>query len=253
MLRNRILSLVLVSVLGIAGVIGLLRLISVPVVFAAPVESPNEPTALPQSSAEISGELASQPDPSLNSAWESSAEPPPGTPIELLSPPDTKAPAAPQVDDQIEALFSWRVTGSALKPRENDVNYSIGSSGACTYITSGDSFTVWNTPVILPQGSHVDTMRMYYYDTSNSNSSAWFTVYDLYGSIVEEWSVSSSGNFGNSFNDTTVISHTIDYSVYSYLINWRPNVVGSSLQLCGFRVFYEPPLFGINYIPLVSR
>ena len=67
--------------------------------------------------------------------------------------------------------------------------------------------------MFLPQGSWVDTMRMYYNDTSATDSTAWFTVYDLYGNIVQEWAVNSSGNSGNGFNDTALISHTIDYSV----------------------------------------
>ena len=110
-------------------------------------------------------------------AWTSSAEAPAGTALEQLSPADH--PVAAQ-DDVLapEALISWRVTGSALKPRENDVSYATNSSGACTYVTAGDASTVWNIPVILPQGTEVDTLRMYYYDTSGSNSSAWFTVYD---------------------------------------------------------------------------
>ncbi len=186
-------------------------------------------------------------------AWSSSAEAPPGTSVDMLSPPDTDAPTSPEADDAPDALISWRVAGSALKPRENDVNYSIGSSGACTYVTSGDASTVWNIPVILPQGSFVDTLRIYYYDTSGSNMSAWFTTYDLYGNIVQEWSVTSSGNSGNGFNDSALISHTVDYSVYSYLLNWRPNGTGSSLQLCGFRIFHDPPSFGAAYMPMIEK
>lgn len=253
MLRIRFASVLFVTVLAIVGVVGLLRFISVPEVSAAQIEGPNEPTGPAPSSAETSPEPSSQASQTLLTYWDSSAEPPPGTPAELLSPPDTLAPAAPQADEAIEALISWRVTGSALKPRENDVNYNVSATGGCVYVSSGDASTVWNTPVSLPQGSHIDTLRMYYYDTSASNSSAWFTVYDLYGVIVDEWSVSSNTDIGNSFNDSSVISHTIDYSVYSYLINWRPSVTGSTMQLCGFRVFYEPAPFGVSFLPLVSR
>jgi hypothetical protein len=92
---------------------------------------------------------------------------------------------------------------------------------------------------------------MYYYDTSASNTTGWFTIYDLYGAIVEEWSVSSTLNSGNSFNDSAQIDHTIDYGVYNYVINWRPIASGSTLQLCGFRVFYTPPPYGLGFIPAV--
>lgn len=186
-------------------------------------------------------------------AWTSSEEPPPGTTLEQLSVPDVPSPASLQPDVSApEGLISWRVTGSALKPRENDVSYTVNSSGSCTYVTAGDASTVWNIPVMLPQGTTVDTLRIYYYDTSGSNSTAWFSVYDLYGAIVDEWSVSTSGDAGNSFNDSALIDHTVDYSVYSYMLNWRPVVSGASLQLCGFRIFHDPPIFGLNFLPLVT-
>jgi hypothetical protein len=186
-----------------------------------------------------------------NAIWNSSAEAPEGTPLESYSPADD--PALPNQEDIIEGggLVSWRVTGSALKPRESTVSYSTDANGSCGYVTAGSNFVVWNTPVHLPNGSVIDTLRMYYYDTSGSNTTGWFTIYDLYGSIVEEWSASSSGNSGNSFNDSAQINHTIDYSVYNYVINWRPNVTGSTIQLCGFRVFYTPPPYGLGFIPAV--
>ena len=183
--------------------------------------------------------------------WASSAEAPEGTAAESFSPPDV--PLVPNEEDIIEGggLISWRVTGATLKPRENDVSYTVNGDGSCAYVTAGDASTVWNTPLHLPNGSVVDTLRMYYYDTSASNTTAWFTVYDLYGGIVDEWAVSSSTSGGNSFNDSAQINHTIDYSVYSYVINWRPIVTGSTLQLCGFRVFYSPPPYGLGFIPAV--
>ena len=183
--------------------------------------------------------------------WTSSMDVPDGVSTEDLSPPDV--PVVNDEDDLIEGggLISWRVTGAALKPRENNVSYSVDINGSCTYVTAGSANTVWNTPVHLPNGSELDTLRMYYYDTSASNTTGWFTIYDLYGAIVEEWSVSSTLNSGNSFNDSAQIDHTIDYGVYNYVINWRPIASGSTLQLCGFRVFYTPPPYGLGFIPAV--
>jgi len=215
------------------------------------IESLSLPDASP-TNVESSSETSSQGQQTAGSLWLSSAEPPPGTSIESLSAPDV-GPSTPREAEETAALISWRVTGSAFKPRENDVSYAVNGNGSCTYVTAGSAFTVWNIPVVLPQGSHIDTLRMYYYDTNASNTTAWFTIYDLYGSIVNEWSVSSSTNAGNSFNDSVQISHTLDYSVYSYMINWRPVVVGSTIQLCGFRIFYTPPPFGLNFLPLTTK
>ncbi len=188
-------------------------------------------------------------DPTPSGPWSSSAEPGAETATDGAGPGEGQAPASPEG----VALVSWRVTGSALKPRENNTSYSVNSNGSCTYVTAGSNFTVWNTPVHLPNGAVVNTLRMYYYDASDSNTTAWFTIYDLYGTIVQEWSVSSTSNLGNSFNDSAQINHTIDYSIYSYVLNWRPNVAGSTLQLCGFRVFYQPPPFGLSFLPIVEN
>lgn len=186
--------------------------------------------------------------------WTTSAEAPAGTPPERFSPPDKPAAAnLSESPNEANALISWRVTGAALKPRENDVSYGVDGNGSCTYVTAGDAFTVWNIAPDLPQGAVVDTLRMYYNDTSASNFTAWFTIYDLYGTIVDEWSVSSNTNTGNSFNDSAQINHTVDYSVYSYLLNWRPIATGSALQLCGFRIFYTPPPFGLGFLPTVIK
>jgi hypothetical protein len=164
-------------------------------------------------------------------------------PILAEGPPDVGA----------AAITDFRVPGTALKPRGDDVSYVPTAGGGCFYASSGNAFRVFNTGLYLPRGSNVLAMRMYYDDTSSSDSRAWFSVYDLYGNLVDEWGVASAGNSGNGFNDTDTISHTIDYGVYSYAINWRPSDLGSDTQVCGFRIFYEPPPFGATYLPMVIR
>jgi len=139
------------------------------------------------------------------------------------------------------ALWSLRILGSTLKPREDDVSYTTSSSGGCFYVTAGDAYTVWNSPILLPNGAVVDTLRIYYIDTSASNLNAWFTIYDLYGDVVNEWIVVSSGSSGNGFADSSLINHTIDHGLYSYAVNVRPIATGSTMQFCGIRIFYVPP------------
>ncbi|MBN1955971.1 MAG: hypothetical protein JW900_13105 [Anaerolineae bacterium] len=167
------------------------------------------------------------------------------------------APAGPPPPEDlpqgINALTNLRLPGTALKPRGDDVSYVPTAGGGCFYASAGNSFRVFNIGVFLPQGSRVDVVRMYYDDTSTSASRAWFSVYDLYGQMVQEWSVDSVGNTGNGFNDTALISHTIDYSQYSYALNWRPYALGSQMQNCGFRIFYQPPPYGGAYLPAVWR
>ena len=152
------------------------------------------------------------------------------------------APFAGSGEPEVMPLsLNLRVAGSTLKPRADDVTYQTSGSGGCVYVTGGNQNQVWNIPVLLPQGAVVGTLRIYYDDTSASDSTAWFTIYDLYGAVVDEVSVSTSGTSGNGYRDSASINHQIDYGTYSYVLNWRPIVTGSTMQLCGFRIFYETP------------
>ncbi|HRQ63583.1 MAG TPA: hypothetical protein PKZ76_01735 [Xanthomonadaceae bacterium] len=160
---------------------------------------------------------------------------------------DATGPSLPSFEEPEDGLFgneltatsrNLRIVGSTLRPRTSTDLHTASSSGGCIYNSGGSASGVFNTPVYLPQGARVDVLRMYYNDTSASNSTGWFTIYDLYGTVVTEFPVSSTGNFGNSFNDSAAIDHVVDYNLYSYLLNWRPNVAGAQMQLCGFRIFY---------------
>jgi hypothetical protein len=149
---------------------------------------------------------------------------------------------------------SMRFTGSTLKPRENNVDYTVNDGGGCVYITGGDQNTVWNLPLTLPQGAEVQYLRIYYYDQDPVNHThGWFTKYDRYGQVVTEWGVDSMDE-GNGYRDVLITpTETIDYSSYSYVINWRPNGTGSNLQLCGFRIYYYYPTYSFNFIPWISK
>jgi hypothetical protein len=175
--------------------------------------------------------------------------------VAVSSSPDL--PAQSRIEDiesaQQTYTASLRIVGSALKPRDSDVQWASSGGGGCVYASSGNQNTVFNTPLYLPQGATVKQLRMYFNDTlTSSNSIVWFTVYDLYGNIVYEWSVSSSGSAGLGYTTTSEFTHTVDYNSYSYVVNWRPYALGSGMQLCGLRLYYHTPP-GYTYIPLVTR
>lgn len=154
-------------------------------------------------------------------------------------------PAAPEESNGL-IVETLRIAGSTLRPRTSTDGHSASGSGGCIYNSSGSPFGVFNVPLQLPAGANVLGVRMYFNDTSASNSSGWFTVYDLYGEIVEEFAVLSFGNTGEGFADTAPINHLIDPNAYSYVLNWRPVVAGSTMQLCGFRVIYNPPVIFVD-------
>ncbi len=199
--------------------------------------------------------LAQQDDQPL---WRSSDAPVTGLTPQQLSPPDSpqahqgleSAEHAPQAPDGI-VLRNFRLPGSALRPRASSIGFYWGSGGGCIYNSSGNPAEIFNAPLNLPPGAMLNTVRMYYVDEINAfNSSGWVSVYDLYGELVEEWHMASSDDNGPGFADTEPIDHRVDYSVYSYALNWRPTAQGNRMQLCGFRVYYETPPF--SFLPIVG-
>jgi hypothetical protein len=181
--------------------------------------------------------------------WRSSA------PVESLSSPDQPLAAIESEDVGALQTYSYlRVAGSALRPRGSDVEWRPTGTGACIYASSGDNSRVFNTPVYLPQGATVKRLRMYFDDTNAThNCWGWFTVYDYTGAIEGEWTVTSTGSGGFGYQSTDEFTHTIDYDLYSYVLNWRPYELGSDMQLCGFRIDYYAPPGGAAYLPLVTK
>jgi hypothetical protein len=184
--------------------------------------------------------------------WNSSDPVPEG--VQLLSPPD-RPDAVDALDSEINQSYnaSVRIAGSALKPRESNVEWrGVTGAGGCIYASSGSEVAVFSMPVYLPQGATLRYFRMYYNDQhASKNCSAWLTVYDLYGEVEEEWGVASSGT-GKTYATTSQLSHEIDYALHSYVINWRPNELGSDMQVCGFRIYYYA-LFPGAFLPMIPN
>ncbi len=159
---------------------------------------------------------------------------------------DTLAlPAGPIQEEGLEAMASsynasLRIPVAGLKPSTSDVEWHVGGEGGCTYASSGNPYTWWSTPLHLPQGSIIRYFRMYYNDQNPSEDSyALLSVHDLYGGLVEQWWLQSSDT--GMIVYTGELDHVVDHSLYSYAIRWRPNDLGSDMQVCGFRVFYQTP------------
>ena len=145
-----------------------------------------------------------------------------------------------------------RIPVAALKPRESNVEWSVGGEGGCAYALSGDRYTWWVAPLYLPDGATLRYFRMYYNDQDVSiNCAAYLTVYDLFGRIVTEWGIFSRDT-GQDYVTTAELDHQIDYGSYNYVINWSPNTIGPDMQVCGFRVFYEYN-WGLVFLPTVMK
>jgi hypothetical protein len=168
--------------------------------------------------------------------------------------PVASAPAAPKAAAVTLAATDaiYNVTGSALRPRTSDTTFDVIASGGGIYAVAGNANEVFNTPVHLPKGAQAKMLRMYFYDSDATHSCyAWFTVYGLNGNIVTEWSaVSSYGSVGDGYADSAAFNHTIDPTQYTYLLNWRPTVLGTNMQLRALQLTYTPPPGRAAVIPM---
>jgi hypothetical protein len=144
-------------------------------------------------------------------------------------------------DPNWSGFYYYHVTGSALHPRDSSVEWSTGGSGGCLYQVSGDPYVIYNLHEEIPNGARIDYLRIFYYDTSTSTSYAWVTRYDDIGGLEDLTYVGSEGTAGYGTALSPLVEHVVDDVNYSYILNWRPYVNGTSMYLCGLRVAYRLP------------
>jgi len=70
---------------------------------------------------------------------------------------------------------------------------------------------------------------------------AWVTSYDSAGGYADLLYLPFGHNYGYSTELSPLVGAVVDTYSNSYVINWRPNVVGSSMYVCGVRVAYKLP------------
>ncbi len=148
--------------------------------------------------------------------------------------------SAQGVSGQWSSFYYLHVAGSALRPRASATGWASSVYGGCIYATSGAG-EVFNIHLDLPHGSRADYLRIYYYDTNSADSEAWITCYNDIGGFNDRIAVASSGTGGYGTQLSGYLGEVFDYASYSYVLNWRPNVAGTTMWLCGLRVAYRLP------------
>jgi len=148
-----------------------------------------------------------------------------------------------------------QVAGAAMRPESSDlVEWKVNPTYlGCIYASSGDPNQWWNAPVFPPQGATISMVRVYWFDGSSSyEGRVGFGVVDGTGYVVHSWLENSSGNSGNGYVDIPLPNHVVDYSNYSYIVWWRPNLLGDTMEICGFRLYYTTP-GGVQYLPSILK
>jgi hypothetical protein len=139
--------------------------------------------------------------------------------------------------DSYSYYFHYKfVAGTTLRPRDSSSNWDYGGVG-CVSLANGSQLL--NVHLGLPEGSRIDYLRIYYYDTSGNNGRAWITTYNGAGSYSDITSVTSAGNGGYGTRLSPYVGHVVDNYDNSYVLNWSANQTGSSMALCGMRVAYR--------------
>ena len=174
----------------------------------------------------------------------------------LLSAQAAPSRAAPAFPDAAAAKsgfanqFSYlNIAGSSLHARASSTSWSYTGAG-CVSVASGNDLFVMH--IDLPEGSRVDYLRLYTYDTSAADSRAWLTYYDGAGNWKDMVNVTSSGTAGYASRLTSYAGHVINGANNAYVVQWEANQTGSSMRLCGIRIAYRLPVT-YTYIPRVLR
>ena len=144
------------------------------------------------------------------------------------------------VDAGWSHFYYMYVAGSTLRHRISGNNWYSAGSGGCVY--TDNTSNILNLDAQFPEGARIDYLRIFYYDTSASDSTAWVTAYDGASGLNDLTNVSSSGDTGYGTNLGGYLGHVVNSYTSAYLLNWRPIVADNTMQLCGLRVAYRLPM-----------
>jgi hypothetical protein len=110
-------------------------------------------------------------------------------------------------------------------------------------------------PLIVSPGSIIKQLRAIYVDNDASSNITVSLIAWPPGTSAATLiaSVTSSGSSPLArTTDSSVVTHTVDYNINSYLLVFAPGVNSSLSQLCGVKVTYEQGIFGVA-MPIVTR
>lgn len=130
-----------------------------------------------------------------------------------------------------------QIAGAAFHPASNNVSFAYSGYGCIN--RTGASTGLFTHKVVLPQGSVVKYLRLFYNDTSASDIAAFFTSYDQVGGYLEYTSTASAGNAGYGSSLGPEITEVVDHFVRPFVVTVNMDAsVDSTLQFCGVRIAY---------------
>lgn len=149
-------------------------------------------------------------------------------------------------------LSYYRLVGTAFNVRTSTTTFAYNFNG-CVYLNGGTDNRLM-APLLIPDGSVIKFLRIYYDDTSaGSDLTAWITRYQPGVTSEDLTSVNSSGSAGFGTALSPEITHTVDLVSWAYTIVIAPNGNSAANSICGIRVaYYGPSIFGLA-LPLIQK
>ncbi|MGB0134280.1 hypothetical protein [Dokdonella sp.] len=157
-------------------------------------------------------------------------------------PIEPAAPQSAQADQPAGVLFRYlQIAGAAFHPFDTTTTYSYPGAGCIS--KTGGAGSLFTHKVVLPAGSVVRFLRLYFYDNASSSVTAFIYTYNGVGNFSQLTSVGSETSGG--FN--TTLSPAISYEVNpaTAAINVVANLGtqnDSTLRFCGVRIAYDAPI-----------
>ncbi len=163
------------------------------------------------------------------------------------------AELGPDAPEEPDVTFSYyRLVGTAFNPRTSTTTFNYSFNG-CVYETGGLD-NRFMAPLLVPDGSVLKYLRLYYDDTSaGSDLTAWLTRYQPGVTSQDLTSITSAGSSGYGNTLSPEITHTVDLVNWAYTIIIAPNANASSNAFCGIRVAYYAPLLGAMALPAIMK
>ncbi len=176
----------------------------------------------------------------------------PNTPVQQPAAADNGADVNNATNAPSATFSYYRLLATAFNPRTSTTTFAYTANG-CIYETGGTD-NRFIAPLLIPSGSVIKFLRIYYNDTSvSSDLTAWLTRYQPGQTSEDLTSVDSVGSTGYGWNISPEVTHTVDLTNWAYTIIVAPNSNAISNTICGIRVaYYAPPIFGA-FLPVIHK
>jgi hypothetical protein len=160
------------------------------------------------------------------------------------------SPDNPEEPDETLAIDYMHATGYAFKSIIEGTTYT-NSAGGCLYTTAGAPYLF--SGIIIPDGSVIEYVRMYYKDTSEANDASLVLYQYGEGSSTNLLTISTVGTYPGVRTHSESVDIVINNAVYGYGFEWAAPGNSDTTQICGYRITYTPPsIFGVA-LPIIMK